>query len=217
MEFDQTMREMKQQKAEALRPLQVMINGIKEEQAAKRRVVHELAEQLSKLEQERQQISRRLDDIAADWNKRISDFFHENFTESRELGEVSDWALIKELNKRGFYGGLLNPDRTDNTIDTINAKLNTGHTPEDMLKAISDRLGDIKVTKETPAKLPKSGIIIDGELYEGVEQDIYDSDKICPECAMKNYCDKYLKRGDRYGFCNMHSETNFVQYKKVEK
>lgn len=131
VEFEQTMREMKRQKAEALRPLQVMINDIKEKQAAKRRLMHELSEQIGKLEQERQQIAGRLSDVAAEWNKRINDFFRDNFTESRELGEVSDWTLIRELNKRGFRGWLDNHDRTDEMVANANQKLNADTHSDD--------------------------------------------------------------------------------------
>ncbi len=51
---------------------------------------------------------------------------------TRTLENVSDWALIKELKKRGFRGRLENNDRTDEMVATANQKLNADtHSDEE--------------------------------------------------------------------------------------
>ncbi len=131
VEFEQRIKEMRAQKAVELQSLQVMINDVKERQNSKRQLLHEIHEQLAQLEKERIVISKRMSAIIDEYSERIGKFTRENYTETRTLENISEWALVKELNKRGYCGHLCNVDKTTEFLDHLNSRLNHDDEEED--------------------------------------------------------------------------------------
>ena len=70
--------------------------------------------------------------VETEWGETIRKFWNENYTTSRELENVSEWALAAELRHRGYGGTLTNADKPDDFMETLNHKLNgDGNTSED--------------------------------------------------------------------------------------
>ena len=93
IEFENQMRELRTQKGAELTAIAKMQGEVKEEIAAIDRQVKELRAKREKLNQQRIMIANRRFDMEQEWGKRIKDFFDQNYTTSRELENVSEWAL----------------------------------------------------------------------------------------------------------------------------
>lgn len=124
IEFENQLREMRVQKGAELTAIARMQGEVKDDMEAIDRQIHELKERKAKLNQQRIALSDRRFALEQQWGKRIKDFFDENFTTSRELENISEWTLAKELRKRGYTGLLANPEKDDEFIANLNAKLN---------------------------------------------------------------------------------------------
>lgn len=88
------------------------------------RQIHALNESKNKLNQQRIALSDRRFALEQEWGKRIKDFQDANFTTTRELENISEWALANELRKRGYTGTLINPDKDPDFIKHLNRQLN---------------------------------------------------------------------------------------------
>lgn len=124
VEFENQLREMNGQKAQVLNHFQMMQNAVKEEIAAKNRMIHELSEQVQRLKVQRAGLNEQRLKAEKEWGEKISKFVSENFTTSRALYQVSDWTLASELNRRGFIGTLTNDEKSEDFLTTFNNKLN---------------------------------------------------------------------------------------------
>lgn len=124
IEFENQMRELRTQKSAELKAIAKMQGEVKEEIAAIDRQVKELKAKREKLNQQRIMIANRRLDMEQKWSKRIKDFFDQNYTTSRELENVSEWALANELRHRGYTGQLINSDKDEDFMMKLNGKLN---------------------------------------------------------------------------------------------
>ena len=124
IEFENQMRELRTQKGAEMKAIAKMQGEVKEEIAAIDRQVKELRAKREKLNQQRIMIANRRFDMEQEWGKRIKDFFDQNYTTSRELENVSEWALANELRHRGYTGQLINPEKDEEFMMNINGKLN---------------------------------------------------------------------------------------------
>ena len=124
------MRELRVQKGAALTAIARLQSEVKDDMEAIDRQIHELKERKAKLNQQRIALSDRRFALEQEWGKRIKEFQDANFTTSRELENISEWTLAKELRKRGYNGHLDNPDKEPEFLDNLNAKLN-GAASED--------------------------------------------------------------------------------------
>ena len=124
IEFENQMRELRTQKGAELTAIAKMQGEVKEEIAAIDRQVKELRAKREKLNQQRIMIANRRFDMEQEWGKRIKDFFDQNYTTSRELENVSEWALANELRHRGYSGQLINPEKAEEFMMNLNGKLN---------------------------------------------------------------------------------------------
>lgn len=124
IEFENQMRELRTQKGAELTAIAKMQGEVKEEIAAIDRQIHELKERKAKFNQQRIALSDRRFALEQEWGKRIKDFFDRNYTTSRELENVSEWALANELRHRGYTGQLINPEKDEEFMMKINGKLN---------------------------------------------------------------------------------------------
>ena len=130
IEFENQMRELRVQKGAALTAIARLQSEVKDDMEAIDRQIHELKERKAKLNQQRIALSDRRFALEQEWGKRIKEFQDANFTTSRELENISEWTLVKELRKRGYNGHLDNPDKEPEFLDNLNAKLN-GAASED--------------------------------------------------------------------------------------
>lgn len=129
IEFDSQMRELRCQKGAALNAIIQLQGGVKEEIAAVDRQIKDLRAKREKLNQQRIIYSNRRFEIEREWGEKIRKFYEENYTSSRELDNISEWALAKELHHRGYSGQLLNPEKEQEFLSNLNARLN-GTTEE---------------------------------------------------------------------------------------
>ena len=124
VEFENQMRELNGQKAQVLNHLQLMQNSVKEEIAEKNRMIQELGVQVQRLKAYRAGLHEHRLKAELEWGEKINKFVSENFSTSRALEQVSDWALAEELHRRGFRGTLANEEKSLDFLDTFNHKLN---------------------------------------------------------------------------------------------
>ena len=124
IEFENQMRELRTQKGAALTAIARLQGEVKDDMEAIDRQIHELKERKAKLNQQRIALSDRRFALEQEWGKRIKDFQDANFTTTRELENVSEWAIANELRHRGFSGMLINPYKEQEFMSNLNAKLN---------------------------------------------------------------------------------------------
>ena len=124
VEFENQMRELRVQKGVELTVIAKMQGEVKEQIAAIDRKVKELKAEREKLNQQRIMLSQNRFAKEQEWGKRIKDFFDQNYTTSRELENVSEWALANELRHRGYTGQLINPEKDEEFMMNLNGKLN---------------------------------------------------------------------------------------------
>ena len=124
IEFENQMRELRVQKGAALTAIARLQGDVKEQIAAIDRKVKELKAEREKLNQQRIALSDRRFALEQEWGKRIKDFQDANYTTTRELENVSEWAIANELRKRGYSGRLVNLDKDPDFMEHLNQKLN---------------------------------------------------------------------------------------------
>lgn len=124
IEFENQMRELRVQKGAALTSIARLQGEVKDDMEAIDRQIHELKERKAKLNQQRIALSDRRFALEQEWGKRIKDFQDANFNTTRELENVSEWAIANELRHRGFSGTLINPEKEQEFMSNLNAKLN---------------------------------------------------------------------------------------------
>ena len=124
VEFENQMRELRVQKGVELTVIAKMQGEVKEEIAAIDRKVKELRAEREKLNQQRIMLSQNRFSTEQEWGKRIKDFYDQHYTPTRELENVSEWAIANELRHRGYTGTLINADKEQEFLETLNKKLN---------------------------------------------------------------------------------------------
>ena len=124
IEFENQMRELRVQKGAALTAIARLQGEVKDDMEAIDRQIHQLKESKAKLNQQRIALSDRRFALEQEWGKRIKEFQDANYTTTRELENVSEWAIANELRKRGYSGTLVNSDKEPDFIVHLNEKLN---------------------------------------------------------------------------------------------
>lgn len=111
IEFEKQVREMRQQKAQELNPLELMAVELKEEIAAKNRQIHELQEQLQKLKAQKAALNERQIRITQKWGGEIQNFIKKYQQEAEHSWDnISTYTIVKQLRKRGWEGDIYNND-----------------------------------------------------------------------------------------------------------
>ena len=104
-EFDQQIRELKNKRNAAIREVAALQSEIKEEIAAKNRMIQELGKEIQKLKQSLQGYYQRRIALDAEWNSKINAFIKENEqSTTSNLAEANTLNIIYELRRRGFKG-----------------------------------------------------------------------------------------------------------------
>ena len=109
-EFDQQIRELKSKRNAAAREVAALQSEIKEEIAAKNRMIQELGKEIQKLKQSLQGYYQRRIALDAEWNAKINAFIKENEqSTTSNLAEANTINIIYELRRRGFKGCVIQP------------------------------------------------------------------------------------------------------------
>ena len=126
IEFEEQKRELHVQYAQERSQIELWQAENKEQIAETKKRLAEVNGMLSKLEAQKQMLGQRRLDCQTKWSERIHKFRKENFSTTRELENISDFGLVRELKKRGWYGHLdnRNEDMSDEHKQKVNAKLN---------------------------------------------------------------------------------------------
>lgn len=112
-EFDQQIRELKSKRNAAAREVAALQSEIKEEIAAKNRMIQELGKEIQKLKQSLQGYHQRRIALDNEWNAKINAFIKENEpSTTSNLAEASTLNIIYELRRRG-YMGIVQKDGSD--------------------------------------------------------------------------------------------------------
>ena len=127
-EFETQLKELRSEKERAVGHIALMQSDIEGELAGKRKVMNEFATHIQKLKEQKYLYAKRRMEVETEWNEKIRRFKKENFTQTRKLEEVSDWALVNELRHRGYGGQLTNADRDEEWLQELMCKFNGGHT-----------------------------------------------------------------------------------------
>lgn len=133
VEFEDQLRELRNQKGAELNAIAKMQGEVKEQISAINRKIKDLHAEREKLNQQQLIISNHRYEKEREWGEKIRKFMDENFQRTRELENISEWTIIKELRKRGYKGTLENPDKTAEFLQTLNLNLNRDDAtpPED--------------------------------------------------------------------------------------
>ena len=124
IEFESQMRELRTQKGAALTAIARLQCEVKDDMEAIDRQIHELKERKAKLNQQRIALSDRRFALEQECGMRIRKFQDANFTTSRELENISEFSLARELRERGYSGTLINTDKSPDFMRHLNIRLN---------------------------------------------------------------------------------------------
>ena len=104
-EFDQQVRELKNKKGDAIREIATLQSEIKEEIAAKHRLMNDIRKEISKLQASLQGYHQRRIALETEWNAKVNAFIKENEpSTTSNLAEATTLNIVYELRRRGFDG-----------------------------------------------------------------------------------------------------------------
>ena len=99
VEFEKKLAELKAQANKELEAMESWQVDTKQRIAAAREMCLRFQDELAKLNAQRQGFHARRMEIERKWKSRIAQFKAENYSETRELENISSYALVKELAK----------------------------------------------------------------------------------------------------------------------
>lgn len=124
IEFEAKLREMRAQRDAEQAPIKKMQAEVVEEMAAISRQITELSAKRQKLKHLKTVYGNQMLAISQTWGGKIEKFMQENMTTERTLSEVSEYSLAAELHARGYTGELINPDKPEDFMASVNYNLN---------------------------------------------------------------------------------------------
>lgn len=127
VEFDETLRQMRVERDAKIAPLKRMIAELEVEINKKGEQLHRMNQEYAALRLQKSLLNKDKTRIEIEHNERYMNFIKNNEGHvSRNLEDVSDFAIINELSARGFtlVGGVLsNSERTEETLNTMNGMM----------------------------------------------------------------------------------------------
>lgn len=135
--------------------VQKMQGEVKEQISAIDRKIKDLRAEREKLNQQRLIISNHRYEKEREWGEKIRKFMNDNFQRTRELEDISEWAIVKELRKRGYKGTLENPDKgaTPRPSEGRGAEGGVGSASETDAKGAPQATIDRLLAMREPVKL----------------------------------------------------------------
>ena len=133
VEYERQLAAIKADKNRELEVVERWQVDVKAKVAGLRRRCKEAELELAKLKAEQRGLTARRVEVERKWSARIARFKAENYCESRELESISDYALVKELSRRGWHGPIRNlrPDMDEEHKLGVIRKFNE-HANEEM-------------------------------------------------------------------------------------
>lgn len=122
-EFEQGIKEIRSK-------YQPIIKGLELQQKELRHELSGLHKQQNDLEQKLQRVGIMRIEMESKQRDGVEKFRKENFTVKRNLEDMSDWALVNEMKKRGYYGDLHNEQRDADWLAGIAAKFASHNVAE---------------------------------------------------------------------------------------
>lgn len=126
-EFDEFLHQMREDREKKTAHLKKMASDWDVDIAAQGKLVHKVLQEYNDLKAQRAMISREITKIVQEYYEKMRDFRQANEKDvTRNLEDVSEWALVNELAARGFTldgGRLVSSDHDDEWLDHLNAKL----------------------------------------------------------------------------------------------
>lgn len=126
-EFDEVLHQMREDREKKTAHLKKMASDWDVDIAAHGKLVHKMLQEYKDLKAQRAMLSREITKIVQEYYEKMRDFRQANEKDvTRNLEDVSEWALVNELAARGFTldgGRLVSSDHDDEWLDHLNAKL----------------------------------------------------------------------------------------------
>lgn len=107
-EFEKGLAALKAERQSELQAIETWQVELKQKMADAHNFRTHFEGMVSRLKAERQSLASRRVEVERKWQARIEEYKAENYSETRELENISDFALVKELSKRGWHGGIWN-------------------------------------------------------------------------------------------------------------
>ena len=118
-EFDQQVRELKNKRGDAIREIATLQSEIKEEIAAKHRLMNDIRKDISKLQASLQGYHQRRIALETEWNAKVNAFIRENEpSTTSNLAEATTLNIVYELRRRGFDGVIQRLGEEPNDYET---------------------------------------------------------------------------------------------------
>ena len=136
-EFDEVLRQMREDREKRTAHLKKMASDLDVKIADHGKLVHKMLLEYDDLKAQRAMLNRERTKIEQECYEKMRDFRANNEKDvTRNLEDVSDWALVNELAARGFTldgGRLANPNNDNEWLENLNRKLvlHDGDSPED--------------------------------------------------------------------------------------
>ena len=126
-EFDEVLRQMREDREKRTAHLKKMVSDLDVKIADHGKMVHKMLLEYDDLKAQRAMLNRERTKIEQECFEKMRDFRQQNEKDvTRNLQDVSDWALVNELAARGYTledGRLLNPISDYEWLDHLNNKL----------------------------------------------------------------------------------------------
>lgn len=125
---------------------QPIIKGLELQQKELKHELSGLVKQASDLRQKLQRVGIMRIEMESKQRDEVAKFTKENFTIKRNMEDVSDWALVNEMKKRGYYGDLHNEEKDADWLAGIAAKFADRYvTPPNVAELVEQQLDEENV------------------------------------------------------------------------
>ena len=127
VEFDETLRQMRVEREQKTSRLKTMMAELDVEISKKGEQLHKMFAEYEGLKLQKKMLAKEKTRIECEYNEKYQSFIRNNEGHvTRNLCDVSDWAVINELADRGYIleGGVLSHKNRDSEwLEKYNAKL----------------------------------------------------------------------------------------------
>ena len=127
VEFDETLRLMRVEREQKTSRLKTMMAELDVEISKKGEHIHNMQAEYEGLKLQKKMLAKEKNRIESEYSEKYQNFIRNNEGHvTRNLCDVSDWAIVNELAARGYTlegGGLSHKDRAQEWLDDYNKKL----------------------------------------------------------------------------------------------
>lgn len=138
VDFDETLRQMRMDHYQATVRIKKMIADMDLELAEKCKALSKMQVEYQEMKTQKALLHKELNRIDTEHGAKYREFVRENQGHvSRQLEDVSEWALVNELASRGYYlrgGGIYHPDQAEEWLHNLNMKLTPKNESDDNSK-----------------------------------------------------------------------------------